>query len=100
IFFFSEFEKTIDRRSSGFFRTVLTANARQGLFTYTPTCTAATCPAGVTPGVARTVNIFGLAVSYPAGAPAPPAGINPLIQSRFLTTIPPGNSAQVGDQRT
>lgn len=100
IFFFSEFERTIDRRSSGFFRTVLTANARQGLFTYTPTCTAATCPAGVTPGVARTVSIFGLTVNNPAGAPAPPPGINALIQSRFLSAIPTGNSTAVGDQRT
>ena len=100
LFFFSEFERTIDRRSSGFFRTVLTSNARQGLFTYTPTCTAATCPAGITPGVARTVNIFGLTVNNPAGAPAPPAGINALIQSRFLTAIPNGNSTAVGDQRT
>jgi hypothetical protein len=100
LFFFSDFERTIDRRSSGFFRTTLTANAREGLFTYTPTCTAAICPAGVTPGVARTVNIFGLTVSNPAGAPAPPTGINPLIQSRFLSAIPPGNSNAVGDQRT
>lgn len=100
LFFFSEFERTIDRRSSGFFRTVLTNNARQGLFTYVPTCTAATCPAGVTPGVARTVSIFGLSVSNPAGAIAPPTGINPLIQSRFLTAIPTGNSTQVGDQLT
>jgi len=100
LFFFSEFERTIDRRSSGFFRTVLTNNARQGLYTYTPTCTAATCPAGVTPGVARTVNIFGLTVSNPTGAPAAPTAINSLIQSRFLTAIPVGNSAAVGDQRT
>ncbi|MDX6384311.1 MAG: hypothetical protein QOK48_1884, partial [Blastocatellia bacterium] len=100
IFFFSEFEKTIDRRSSGFFRTVLTANARQGQFTYTPTCTTATCPAGITPGVARTVSIFGLTVNNPAGAVAPPTGISPLIQSRFLTAIPNGNSTAVGDQRT
>ena len=100
LFFFSEFEKTIDRRSTGFFRTVLTANARQGLYTYTPTCTAATCPAGVTPGVARTVNIFGLTVNNPAGAVAPPTAINALIQSRFLTAIPAGNSTAVGDQRT
>ncbi|MDX6497008.1 MAG: hypothetical protein QOG23_268 [Blastocatellia bacterium] len=100
LFFFSEFEKTIDRRSTGFFRTVLTANARQGLFTYTPTCSAATCPAGVTSGVARTVNIFGLTVNNPAGAVAPPAAINGLIQSRFLTAIPLGNSTAVGDQRT
>jgi hypothetical protein len=100
IFFFSDFEKTIDRRSSGFFRTTLTSNARQGLFTYTPTCTAATCPAGVTTGVARTVNIFGLTVSNPAGAPPPPAGINAVIQSRFLSAIPAGNSTAVGDQRT
>jgi len=100
IFFFSEFERTIDRRSSGFFRTVLTSNARQGLFTYTPTCTAATCPAGVTPGVARTVNIFGLTVSNPSTTVAAPTGINPLIQSRFLTAIPNGNTTQVGDQLT
>lgn len=100
IFFFSEFERTIDRRSTGFFRTVLTSNARQGLYTYTPTCTAATCPAGVTPGVARTVNIFGLTVSNPTGAPAPPTGINAIIQNRFLPAIPAGNSTAVGDQRT
>lgn len=100
LYFFSDFERTIDRRSTGYFRTVLTANARQGLFTYTPTCTAATCPAGVTPGVARTVNIFGLTVNNPTGAPAPPTAINALIQSRFLSAIPGGNSSALGDQRT
>lgn len=98
IFFFADYEATIDRRSSNFFRTVLTSNARQGLFTYTPTCT--TCPAGITPGVARTVNIFGLTASNPTGAPPAPTGINSLIQSRFLNNIPAGNSTQLGDQRT
>jgi len=41
-------------------RTVLTPSARTGLFTYTPTCTAATCPAGVTPGAPRTVDLLTL----------------------------------------
>ncbi|HVG17590.1 MAG TPA: carboxypeptidase-like regulatory domain-containing protein, partial [Blastocatellia bacterium] len=100
IFFFADYEATIDRRSSNFFRTVLTQNARQGLFIYTPTCTAGNCPAGITPGVARTVNIFGLTVSNPAGAPPAPTGINPVIQNRFLNAIPNGNSTVVGDQRT
>ncbi len=39
-------------------RTVMTSSARQGLFTYTPTCTGADCPAGVTPGVARQINLL------------------------------------------
>lgn len=101
IFFFADYEATVDRRSSNFFRTVLTSNARQGLFTYTPTCTTvATCPAGITPGVARTVNIFGLTATNPAGAPPAPTAINPVIQNRFLNNIPNGNSTAVGDQRT
>lgn len=92
MFFFTEFEKTIDRRASGFFRTTLTDNARQGLFTYVDNG-----------GVTRTVNIFGLGVTNPATAPAgsppPPTAINPLIASRFLPNIPRGNSTAVGNQR-
>ncbi|HKS28919.1 MAG TPA: TonB-dependent receptor [Pyrinomonadaceae bacterium] len=105
MFFFANYERTIDRRSTPFNRTVLTNNARSGLFTYTPTClgtAASPCPAGIAPGVARTVNIFTLGgVSAPAGAAATaPTAINPLIASRFLANIPNGNTTAVGDQLT
>lgn len=92
IYFFTEFEKTIDRRATGFFRTVLTDSARTGLFTYVDNA-----------GVTRQVNIFGLGVTNPAtappGSPAPPTAINPLIASRILPAIPHGNSTAAGNQR-
>ena len=92
IFFFTEFEKTIDRRSTGFFRTVLTDPARSGNFVYVDNS-----------GVTRMVNLFGLPITNPAtappGSPAPPTAINSLIASRFLPNIPHGNSAAVGNQR-
>src|SRR5262245_33579810 len=92
IFFFTEFEKTIDRRSTGFFRTVLTDPARSGNFVYADNS-----------GVTRTVNLFALPVTNPAtappGSPAPPTAINSLIASRFLSNIPHGNSTAVGNQR-
>jgi hypothetical protein len=92
LFFFTEFEKTIDRRSSGYFRTVLTDSARTGLFTYVDNA-----------GVTRQVNLFGLGVTNPttapAGSPPPPTAINPVIASRFLPNIPHGNSTAVGNQR-
>jgi len=91
IYFFSEFERTIDRRSSGFFRTVLTDPARTGLFTYVDNT-----------GVQRQVNIFNLGVTNPttapAGSPAPPTAINSVIASRILAKLPRGNSTAVGNQ--
>lgn len=66
-FFFFSYERFVQSDSRSRFRTVLTQSALNGQFTYTPTtCTTtgtppvATCPAGVTNGVARTVNLLTL----------------------------------------
>jgi hypothetical protein len=100
LFFFGFYEGVRDIRTSNQSRTVLTSNARQGLFTYTVACnnTTVACPAGITPGQVRTVNIFGLTQTVPAGATAV-AGIDPIIASRFLANIPLGNRTDIGDQR-
>jgi hypothetical protein len=67
-FWFFNYEAFREPRSQSRTRTVMGTDARTGLFTYTPTCTAVgvtpttadDCPAGVTPGVARTVNLLTL----------------------------------------
>ena len=92
MFFFFSYERLIDRQpDSPQFSTVLTNNARQGIFTYTA---AVNDPAnGVVAGQVVTVNIlnpvFGTGIT----------AINPIIANRFLSRIPQGNSTQVGDQR-
>ena len=92
LFFFTNYEKTIDRISASRTGTVLTQNARQGLFTYIDNS-----------GATRTVNLFALGVSQinnpPAGTPPVPTGINSTIQSRILANMPAGNSTITGDQR-
>lgn len=91
LFFFVLYQKTIDRIPVSRAATVLTNNARQGLFTYTA---AVADPAnGVAAGQLVTVNLFNPALGTGI------TGINPLIASRFLSRIPLGNSADVGDQR-
>jgi hypothetical protein len=98
IFFFVSNEYFILRTQSSELRTILTPNARNGIFTYTAACnnTTIACPAGITPGQTVSVNLFGLPI---AGANAPTA-INPLIQSRILSGMPAvGNSTERGDSR-
>ncbi|MGI8811406.1 MAG: carboxypeptidase regulatory-like domain-containing protein [Pyrinomonadaceae bacterium] len=99
LFFFVLYQKTIDRIPVSRLATTLTNNARQGLFTYTAGCTTVAtpttpaCPAGITPNQLVTVNLFNPA--FNTGI----TGINPLIQSRFLGSIPAPNSVDTGDQR-
>lgn len=92
MFFFFSYERLIDRQpDNAQFSTVLTNAARQGLFTYTA---AVNDPGnGVVAGQTVSVNILNAA--FGTGITA----INPIIASRFLSRIPQGNSAQVGDQR-
>src|SRR6266496_813377 len=56
LFFFFFYEKTNTTQDFTPLRTVLSAGARTGDFTYLATCTTATCPAGITPGQAVTRN--------------------------------------------
>jgi hypothetical protein len=92
MFFFFSYEKLIDiQPADPQFSTVLTANARQGLFTYTA---AVNDPArNITAGQLVTVNLFNPALGTGI------TGINPIIASRILANVPMGNSTQVGDQR-
>lgn len=91
LFFFGFYQKSIDRQSSNDLTTVLTANARQGLFTYTAN---ANDPAnGVVAGQTVTVNLLNPALATGVTA------IDPLIRARFLSLTPFGNTAQAGDGR-
>ncbi len=82
-FFFFDYEGLRDISPQPTTRTVLTNSARQGLFTYTDNA-----------GAKQTINLFGIGTT----GTNPPAGINSLIQSRFLAKIPVGNSTNAGDQ--
>ncbi|HXD30928.1 MAG TPA: TonB-dependent receptor [Pyrinomonadaceae bacterium] len=90
LFFFFNYEGQRDRVSQSSLRTVLTPDARQGIFTYIDNG-----------GVRRQINLFALPIANVStpGAPPVPTAVNPLIQSRFLTSIPTGNSIEAGDQR-
>lgn len=103
MFFFFFFQRTIDIIPSSDLNTVLTANARNGIFTYTAGCNAPfgtppgtgiiVCPAGIAPGQTVSVNLFNPALGTGI------TGINPLIAQRFLSRVPLGNSVEVGDGR-
>lgn len=103
VFFFFLYQKTLDRQSVSDLNTVLTSNARQGLFTYTTNCTlpfdaadtanTARCPSGITPGQVVTVNLLNPALGTGVTA------IDPTILSRFITPLPLGNTTETGDQR-
>ena len=97
-FFFFNYEGLRDPVSSLATRTILTPSARAGTFTFNATCTAATCPAGVTPGSARTVNILDFARSiFPAGNI--PTAVDPVVANRILAGLPEaGNRTDIGDQ--
>lgn len=82
-FFFFNYEGQRDIFPVSTTRAVLTNNARQGIFTYTDLS-----------GARQTVNLFGL----PVQGVNVPAGINPIIRSRFLENLPQGNSTIIGDQ--
>jgi hypothetical protein len=59
LFFYGFYEGVRDKEEASVTRTYFTQNARNGLFTYRVTCTT-NCPAGVTPGQLRTVNLLTL----------------------------------------
>ncbi|HEX8149973.1 MAG TPA: TonB-dependent receptor [Pyrinomonadaceae bacterium] len=96
-FFFFNYEGLRDPVTSLAQRNILTPSARAGTFTFNTTCTAATCPAGVTPGQQRTVNILQFAQSV--GLAGIPSTIDPVVQARFLAGMPEqGNRSDLGDQ--
>lgn len=77
-FFFFAFEKQYLRQSITNTGTVLTAQARQGLFRFIDSA-----------GTTRTVNLFALT---PTGGTNPPTGINPIVQARILSALPLPNT--------
>ncbi|HLL74763.1 MAG TPA: TonB-dependent receptor [Pyrinomonadaceae bacterium] len=96
-FFFFNYEGLRDPVSATATRTILTPSARAGTFTFNAACTAATCPAGVTPGQTRTVNILDFARSL--GFADIPSTIDPVVQSRIIAGLPEqGNRTDIGDQ--
>jgi hypothetical protein len=88
LFFYFFLENTNTTQDFTPLRTVLSAGARTGNFTYLATCTAATCPAGITPGQAVTRNLLVL-----AGRP-----IDPRIQT-LINLTPASNNNDAGDTR-
>jgi hypothetical protein len=97
-FFFFNYEGFRQRQTTSALKTILTPQARNGVFTYNAACAntpANPCPAGVSPGQLLTVNLltqFGPALNI--------NGINPVVQSRILDKIPgSGNTTDAGDQR-
>ncbi|HEY0320727.1 MAG TPA: TonB-dependent receptor [Pyrinomonadaceae bacterium] len=85
LFFFGSYEGFRLRTQNVEQRTVLTPNARQGLFTYIRRDT----------GQPATINLF-----TAFGGATGITGINPVIQSRILANLPAGgNSTNLGDQR-
>jgi len=98
-FFFFNYEGLRDPVTAIATRTILTPSARAGTFTFNATCTASganACPAGVTPGQARTVSILDFARSL--GLNNIPTGIDPVVQSRILAGVPEiGNRTDIGD---
>lgn len=88
-FVFGNYEALREPLSRSRTRTVMSQSARTGDFTYVPTCTAATCPAGVTPGVARTVNLLPLGTIGSTGiAPS----INAALMAYYNNFVPAPNT--------
>lgn len=105
-FYFFNYEGFRQRQTSSALKTILTAPARTGTFTYNAACVVPTptnpnppassrCPAGISPGQLLTINLltqFGPALGI--------NGVNPVVQSRILNLIPSvGNTTDAGDQR-
>ena len=95
-FFFANYEGLQLPVGSVRTRTILTPNARQGVFTYNAACTNTAsnpCPAGITPGQLVTVNLldprFGTGIT----------SIDPVIQSRIISQLPAQGNAAGGDSR-
>jgi hypothetical protein len=94
LFIYGYWELYRRKQTSAQNHTVLTASARNGLFTYVPACGNSgqpACPAGVTPNVPRQVQLVG------TGGLRPNLSVDPVINSligRVPTTI---NNFNVGD---
>jgi hypothetical protein len=91
LFIYGYWEAFRRKQTSAQNHTVLTSAARNGLFTFVPTCTVATCPIGVTAGVAQQVKLVG------TGGLRPSLVVDPVINSligKVPTTI---NNFSVGD---
>src|SRR5205814_2085791 len=87
-FFFFSYERFVDVTSVNRNRTVLSQDARNGLFTYTPTtCDPIKnpCPVGVTNGVARTINLL-------TQSSVPFHALNPLMTAHLALIPLPNNS--------
>lgn len=93
LFFFFLYQKTIDVQPLNRLVTVLTNNARQGLFTYTAGANDAAN--GITAGQQVTVNLFNPTLNALTGI----TGINPVVQNRILSKLVNGNSSEIGDGR-
>lgn len=98
-FFFFSTEKFILRQQAIKVNTVFRPDARNGIFSYRPTATptAGQCIT-FNNGICR-VNVLtgqGLTGAIPASQQGVLA-LDPAIQSRFVSTLPEGNRADVGD---
>jgi len=97
-FFFFNYEGFRQRQTTAALKTILTPQARTGVFSYNATCTNQPnnlCPPGITPGQTLTINLlstFGPAFNI--------SGVNPVVQSRILGLVPTvGNTSDAGDGR-
>src|SRR6185369_10994943 len=97
-FFFFNYEGFRQRQTSVALKTILTPQARTGVFSYNATCTGTAsnpCPVGVTNGQVLTTNLltqFGPSFGI--------FGVNPVVQSRILSQVPSaGNTSDAGDGR-
>jgi len=91
LFFYGYYEGTRERTDAEINRTVLSSAARTGAFTYRVTCTNTgtnICPAGISPGQLRTVNLLSL-----GGLAADP------LASQLIGLTPLPNDFTGGDQR-
>lgn len=90
LFFFGYYEGLRDRVPANKLTTVLTPNARNGIFTYTRSDN----------GAQQTVNLFTAGIiTCPTANTACniPTAINPAVVSRFLANVPTGNTPEAGD---
>ena len=88
LFFYGYYEGTRERTDAEIDRNVLTQSARSGLFSYNATCTANTCPQGISPGQLVTVNLLNL-----TGTAADP------LATQLIGLTPLPNDLSGGDTR-
>lgn len=93
LFFFFFYQKSIDIIPANDLLTTLTSSARQGIFTYVDN--GDSNGDGIPDRAAQTQTVNILDPRFATGITT----INPVIQSRFLSRIPGGNTTEAGDQR-